>query len=218
MTARRAIIFANGRLDDPQDVRKYLEPADLLVAADGGARHCQAAGLQPHILVGDFDSLTEAEAAAMQAAGVQVVRHPARKDYTDLELALQVAAQAGCRQALVFGALGGRWDQSIANLLLPAAPGLEALDVRLVDGPQQIALLRSGQSRRITGRPGETVSLIPIGGDAGGVSTSGLEFPLQGEDLLFGATRGISNQLVAEHASVSLERGLLLVLQSPAEV
>jgi thiamine pyrophosphokinase len=215
---RRAIIVANGRLERPQEIADHLQPGDLLIAADGGARHLQKASLLPHVLIGDFDSLEAGELQALEHSGVKVVQHPARKDYTDLELALRYAAQNGMRHALVFGALGGRWDQSLANLLIAAAPGLEHLEVALVDGAQRISLLRGGQRRTLHGQPGETVSLLPVGGEAVGIHTQGLEYPLHGEDLHFGATRGISNTLLAAQAQVSLQRGLLLLVQAPANV
>lgn len=217
-TNQRAVIFANGRLEKAETVAAHIQQGDLLLAADGGARHMQRLGLQPHVLVGDFDSLDENEVAALHSAGVEIVRHPARKDYTDLELALHYAAGRDCREAVVFGALGGRWDQTLANLLLPAAPRLEEIEILLVDGLQRISLLRGGQNRTLHGQPGETVSLIPIGGKACGIHTHGLEYPLHGEDLLFGTTRGISNTLLASQAVVSLGSGLLLVVQSPETV
>lgn len=218
------MIVANGRLEHPQEITAHLQPGDLLIAADGGARHLQKAGLLPHVLIGDFDSLEAGEVQALVDAarqphpGLIVVKHPARKDYTDLELALRYAAQVGMRHALVFGGLGGRWDQSLANLLIAAAPGLERLEITLVDGAQRISLLRGGQRRTLHGQPGETVSLLPVGGEAGGIHTQGLEYPLHGEDLHFGATRGISNTLLAAQAQVSLQRGLLLVVQAPEDV
>lgn len=217
-TYQRAIIFANGRLDQPEFISGHLREGDLLIAADGGSRHMQRLDLQPHVLIGDFDSLSPQEIDTLQAAGVQILRHPAHKDYTDLELALLYAARQGAREALVFGALGGRWDQSLANLLLPAAPDLEHIEIHLVEGLQQISLLRGGHTRRLQGQPGETISLIPIGGAACGIHTQGLEYPLDGEDLHFGTTRGISNTLLSSQASVSLQSGLLLVVQSPETV
>jgi len=84
----RAIIFANGEFPDPQGVRNLLRPDDLIIAADGGTRHALAAGVIPHIVVGDLDSLSPDEQARVEAAGSQIVRFSPRKDETDLELAL----------------------------------------------------------------------------------------------------------------------------------
>jgi thiamine pyrophosphokinase len=161
--------------------------------------------------VGDFDSLNEPELTALQASGTQLARYDRRKDFTDLELALEHAQRNGASEALVFGALGGRWDQTLANLLLPAAKTLSGLKIRLLDSDQEISLLRDGENCRLEGRPGDTLSLIPLTLEARGVVTQGLEYPLKRETLYLGATRGISNVFVEQQACVSLEEGLLLI-------
>jgi thiamine pyrophosphokinase len=208
----RAIIFANGSPSSAPDLPDLQPlPDDLLIAADGGARLCRQLGMLPHILVGDFDSLEPQELADLAAQGVEIRQHPARKDYTDLELALLHAQSLGVREALVVGALGLRWDQTLANLLLPASADLDNLKIRLFDGKQEISLARAGQVLEIAGKPGDTVSLIPLAGDALGVRTDGLEYALHGQALRFGSTRGVSNVLLGERAHVSMELGLLLV-------
>ena len=206
----RAVIFANGTLNDPRQSLAAIQAGDIVIAADGGARHCRALELTPAVVLGDFDSLSTEELAQLEREGVQVVRYPSRKDFTDLELALQHAVCLGADEILVFGALGARWDQTLANLLLPAAPGLEQVCIRLLDGPQEIALLRAGEAHTLSGQAGDTVSLIPLGGDARGITTAGLEYSLVDGTLYFGATRGISNVLLGEQATVRLQDGLLL--------
>ena len=206
----RAIIFANAALQEPELARADMQPCDLLIAADGGALHFRRLGLTPAILIGDFDSLDAAGLEEFRAAGTEIIRHPARKDYTDLELALRYALEQGAEEILVLAALGQRWDQTLANLLLPAAAELAPVRISLMDGPQEILLLRNGGQLEVRGRPGDTVSLIPLGGDARGVTTHHLEYPLSQETLLFGSTRGISNVLLAATARVTLQEGLLL--------
>jgi thiamine pyrophosphokinase len=208
----RAIIFAGGKLAHPDQDRTHLRPGEWIIAADGGAHHCLALGLAPTIAIGDFDSLTPAELHSLESAGTELIRHPRHKDETDLELAVRLASGRGADEVLILGGLGERWDQSLANLLLPAAPGLERLKLRLVDGPQEITTLRGGESLALHGQPGDTVSLIPLGGDALGVTTRGLEYLLEAGTLPYGATLGVSNALTAETASVSLSKGLLLCI------
>jgi thiamine pyrophosphokinase len=207
---RRAVIFANGLLGNLNAARQSLRLDDIIIAADGGARHCRRLGLTPHFIVGDFDSLEDVELQAFQEAGVVILQHPARKDFTDLELALRHARSLGVAEILILGGLGARWDQTLANLLLPAAKEFTGVHIRLLDGAQEVFLLRGGESAEVGGIPGDTVSLIPLGGDARGVTTTGLEYPLTSEILVFGATRGVSNVLMGESGSVRLERGLLL--------
>ena len=206
----RVVIFANGVLNEPQHTQNHLQADDFLIAADGGALHCLDLGLIPHIVIGDFDSLDPQRLSQLSATGSQLIRHPARKDSTDLELALAYACQLQPDRVLIFGALGNRWDQTLANLLLPASKEFASLDIRLVDGQQEIFLIRSGQTIEIGGNPGDTLSLVPLGGDATGISTQGLEYALIEGDLFFGSTRGISNVLLENKAVISCREGLLV--------
>ena len=206
----RTIIFANGQLENQNHIQAEIQAGDLLIAVDGGARHFRSLGLAPHLAVGDFDSLTAEELLELEKSGVQIIRYPERKDFTDLELALQLAVERGAGEVIVFAALGNRWDQTLANLLLPAALHFDQLQVRLIDGEQEIALLRNGETLVLNGQPGDTISLVPVGGDAIGVTTQGLEYPLHQETLYFGSTRGVSNVLLSSGARVTLENGLLI--------
>jgi thiamine pyrophosphokinase len=140
-----------------------------------------------------------------------LVAFPARKDFTDLELALRYAQEAGCGEVLVLGALGNRWDQTLANLLLPASRDFAGLAIRMVDGDQEISALKAGETLSVTGQPGDTVSLIPLVGDAAGITTSGLDYPLSYGKIGFGSTLGISNELTGGQATIRLRQGLLLV-------
>jgi thiamine pyrophosphokinase len=206
----RAVVIANGVLSDPSKSLSYIHADDLLIAADGGALHCQVLGLAPDVVIGDFDSIEVGLLAELEAGGAKVIRHPARKDYTDLELALQYARDAGANQILVLAALGNRWDQTLANLLLPASEDFSQVDIRLLDGHQEVLLVRAGLGVHVKGQPGDTLSLIPLYGDAHGVTTRGLEYPLNEGTLTFGSTRGISNVLLEDEAEIFLRQGLLV--------
>ena len=204
----RTIIFANGEFPHPQHTHTLLRPDDLIIAADGGTRHALAAGIVPHIVIGDLDSLSPDEQARVEAAGARIIRFSPRKDETDLELALLHAASEGATEIVILAALGGRLDQTIANLLLLALPELSGLDVRIVEGAQTAFIVHD--EALIEGRPGDTLSLIPLGGDAVGVTAEGLEWPLHEDILRFGPARGVSNVLAARIAHVRVRRGLLL--------
>jgi thiamine pyrophosphokinase len=204
----RAVIFANGEFPDPQSARDLLRSDDLVIAADGGARHALAAGATPNVIIGDLDSLSLEEQARVEATGSQIIRFSPRKDETDLELALQYAVREGATEIIVLAALGGRLDQTVANLLLLAMPELGGIAVRVVEGAQTAFLVRD--KALVEGQPGDTVSLIPLGGDAVGVTAEGLEWPLHEETLRFGPARGVSNTLTAGQARVRVRQGLLL--------
>ncbi len=212
MSATRAIIFANGDLADPQAVREMLQPDDYLIAADGGLRHMQALGLKPHLLIGDLDSLEDGQRAQLESEGVAVERHPRDKDETDLELALLAAAKKGCKHIRVVAALGGRLDQTLANLFLLEMDGLEGIDVRLDDGREEILIIH--EAATLHGKPGDTVSLLARDGCTNGVTTQGLKYPLNRETLCPNRTRGVSNEMLSEEASVTVASGRLLCIHT----
>lgn len=213
MTA--ALIFANGDPLDGPMVRRWLARAvdPYLLAADGGANIAALYGVRPQRVVGDMDSVTPALLADLEARGVDIVRHPAAKDETDLELALLDAAARGCDPIIVIGAVGGRLDHTLANVYLLALPELEDRTVRLVAGREEVMLLRPGV-HTVAGMAGDTVSLLPIGGPAAGVRTSGLAYPLHAESLHFGPARGVSNVMLGATAEVTLESGWLLLIHT----
>jgi thiamine pyrophosphokinase len=208
----RAVIFANGELRDPQATIAALEPEDLVIAADGGMRHVRRLGLSPTCIVGDMDSLDALEIEPLRAKGVEIMRFPERKDQTDLELAIQYAVRLGVDEIVVFGAFGARWDHTLANMLLSLHPDMLGVKCSFVDGGQRVFVARG--MTPIEGAPGDLVSLIPVGGDAVGVTTRGLEYPLQDGRLSMGSTLGVSNVFAQSPASVDVRRGRLLVFVS----
>ena len=209
----RVIVVASGELDE-RDAR-WLASVDLLIAADGGAASLDRIGRRPDRLIGDLDSVSADLVERLEAAGTRVERHPTDKDASDTELALGAAIAAGGTEIVLLGALGGaRLDHEVANLLLIADPELEGVDVRLIQGGTTVRVLRGGGRLTLHDADGELVSLLPVGGDATGVTTTGLRWSLADAVLRMGRSRGLSNELVEASASVSLERGTLLVVQT----
>ena len=212
----RVVVVASGELE-PEDGR-WLDRADLLIAADGGAASLDRLGRRPDVLVGDLDSADAALVERLMDAGTRVERHDHDKEASDTELALEAAIAAGATEVLLLGALGGeRVDHELANLLLLADPALAGRDVRLIRGPIAVRALRTGTSVALGGGPGDLVTLLPVGGDAAGVTTRGLRWALDGATLRLGRSRGLSNEIVSQPASVSLEQGTLLVVETAIE-
>ena len=205
------VIFAGGTLRPGKAVQAAIASADLVIAADSGAASALEQGCTPAIIVGDFDSLDPLTAQQLQEQGSRFVPVPAEKDETDTELAIQTAIEQGATSITILGWLGGaRFDHTMANILLLA--GFETVSIRLVDGPSICWLLRGPGMASIEGQVDDLLSLLPLTNDATGVSTQGMYYPLHGETLRFGKPRGVSNALTQEHAEVSLEGGLLLII------
>jgi len=209
----RVLLVANGELDPEAARRLQGASFDRVIAVDGGAEHCRSLGLRPDLVLGDLDSLGPATLAHCIQMGAAVERHPARKDQTDLELALLRAAGDGATHLVLAGVLGGRFDMTLANVLLLTLPALRPLQVELWDR-RQTAWLLHPPGGEVLGRPGDMLSLLPLLGDAEGVATEGLEYPLREESLRFGQARGLSNVLTAPRAAVRLGAGLLLAVRT----
>jgi thiamine pyrophosphokinase len=211
---RHVVVFAGG---DPVDLavrdtlRDALPAPATVIAADSGLHHAQDLGVPVDIVVGDLDSVDEARLADEVVRGAQVERHPAEKDATDLELALDVARRCGADDVLVVGGAGGRLDHFLANALVLASDAFADMDVRALVGEALVTVVR----RRTTlhGEPGSLLTLLPVGGPARGVSTKALRYPLAGDDLFPASTRGVSNEFLEPVAIVELEQGVLLAVQ-----
>lgn len=191
-------------------------PADaFVVAADSGLAAADVLGLHVDLVVGDMDSVDPARLAAAEAAGTRVERHPAAKDDTDLAIAMDAAVGRGATRLTVVGGDGGRLDHLLAGALLLASDAYADVEVVAYPGPATVTVVRHEATLR--GRPGELVSLLAVHGPARGVVTDGLLYPLAGEDLAPGSTRGVSNELTRPTADVRLATGVLLAVQ-PGEL
>lgn len=210
----RAIIIASGRPPDGKSWSHWVETGDLIVGADGGAAQALAWGVTPHVVIGDMDSLPGEAQASLAARGCEFIVHPRAKDETDLELALNYVLDRWCQEAVILGALGGRLDHTLANVLLLALPRFAAVQIRIVDGSEEALLVRDGGAATVDGQPGDTLSLLPLGGDARGVTTAGLAWALDGDTLRFGSSRGVSNEMTASTARITVEHGCVLVVHN----
>ncbi len=195
-----------------------LNDAATVIAADGGAESLVAAARHVDRLVGDLDSIDPDVVERLAAGGTDIERHPSDKEASDTELAVRSALAAGATRVVLLGAVGGnRLDHELANLLLLADPAVAGIDIRTVHGPSVVRPLRSGGRIQLEGRVGDLVTLLPIGGDANGVTTRGLRWPLEAATLRLGGSRGLSNEITEAGAWVGLERGTLLVVEIERE-
>jgi thiamine pyrophosphokinase len=223
---QRIIIFANGELPDTRRARSLIRNDDYIMCADGGTRHASALGIQPNLIIGDMDSAEQGVLRKFKDDGVNIELYPQDKNETDLELAISHAIELDPKQIIIVAALGGRLDQTLANIALltdvrlstlrhgsqrpDVLSGGRAFDVRLDDGVEEIFLCRS--QAEVHGRSGDIVSLIPWQGAVSQVQTQNLKWVLSKETLYPDKTRGISNEMTNDIASVSIGSGLLLIV------
>jgi thiamine pyrophosphokinase len=222
MNVDHALVLADGTVEPIAEIDRswpgWAAGVDLVIAADGGARHAAGLGVQVDRWVGDGDSIGDADLAQLAEAGVAIDRAAVDKDETDAELALLAALAAGAQRVTIVGALGGeRLDHELGNVWLLAHPGLDGRDGRLVGGRTRIRLLSPGRTE-LHGRAGDGLSLLPFGGDVAGIRTDGLRYPLRDEPLVIGRSRGLSNVRTDPAAVVEFHTGRLLVVETPARL
>jgi len=188
-----------------------VPPGAPIIAADSGLEHALALGLEVAVAVGDFDSASSEAVAIAEAAGVRIERHPTEKDATDLELALDAAMRMNPRRILVLAARGGRLDHELAALLLLGSERYAAAEIDANIGDADVHVVRG--LRTLRGEPGELITLLAVNGPAIGVTTEGLTYPLRGETLEPGSSRGVSNVFESEEARISVADGVLLAVR-----
>jgi thiamine pyrophosphokinase len=237
LSAYRVVIIANGNAPSKAEIAAWLRPNDVLLCADGGAKIALQNGLTPKAVIGDFDSLSQTDLATLTQLGAQLMQFPVNKNETDLELTLLYAAGAELPQypnskpsptsrifsplppdeIVILGALGGRTDQTLANLMLLTLPALQSIHTIIAGncseaGCEQITLITPHRKTLLRGREGDIVSLLPIGGNVTGIVTNGLAYALSNESLIFGLARGVSNVMLTNQAGISISQGYLLCI------
>ena len=206
------LVVLNGDVD-PAFLARQLATADLVVAADGGARAVTEAGGACDVIVGDGDSLGEAGLACAQAANpdVEVRRFPTAKDATDAELAMQAALEIEPERIVVVGAFGGaRLDHELATVMLLANRSWRDHEVVLADGRREVRLVTN--QAEIHGHAGDIVTLLAVGGPVQHIHTRGLLYELRGRSLEVGTSLGVSNELTGRMATLQVGSGLLLLV------
>ncbi len=204
-------VVALGGDADPAHVRGVLGRAQLVIAADGGAAHVEAAGGVCDAIVGDQDSVAAATLDRALASGADIRDFPTAKDATDGELALREALSRGTSSITIVGALGGpRMDHLLANVALLAHPSLRGVEAVIEDAAHRIWLVGEKSSWR--GEAGDCLTLLAFGGDAHGVTTTGLRYALQDGTLEHGSSLGVSNEMTEPLAELSVARGSVLVI------
>jgi len=208
----RAVIFANGIMNKWPPGFELSRERDLIIAADGGFNHCRKWNVAPHVLIGDMDSVNPSDLETLGNGQIEIQRFPVMKDETDLHLALQLAIDRNASEIILLGALGDRWDMTLANVLILTTPLLHGVDVKILDSQCELLCLQGHQKINLEGEPGNGVSIIPLAGSVTGVTLRGFEFALDKETLPVGTTRGISNVFKENNAEIEIEKGYLLVI------
>lgn len=207
----RAVIMAGGEFVSAPHLIDTIKTADLLLAADAGLTTLCDLGFTPALVIGDLDSTEPGIVARASAHGCEVIRYSPHKDFSDTELAVEVAVERGADEVVLMGALGGsRLDHLLANVGLLASPLLIDKQARIVDDRHELRLVRDRMV--FWGTPGDMITLLPFGGEVGGVTTYELLYPLNNATIQPGSTWGLSNVMLTSRAEVEITSGLLLTI------
>jgi len=197
-------------------IRQHIPAHQLVIAADSGLHGAIDLGLRVNVVIGDMDSVDKAVLAAVEANGTTVTQLPRDKDSTDAELALLKAVEMGATKIVLITKGGGRLDHELGVFAVLQNPNLRHCTIEALWDNSILHLIHGPASVTITGKVGSNVGLIAAGGSASGISTAGLKWALANESLTPHSSRGISNQLTEETATISVQTGSLFVVQSSA--
>ena len=206
-------IVSGGRLGDQSFFQEKITRMEncLIICCDGGARHFQYLKIKPDVIIGDMDSIDPASLASYTTQGIKIIKYPANKDFTDTELALDYALNLKPEAIFIWGALGGRIDHALANVF-PLCKGQEkGIRTCLIDEYGEAFVLDKETS--FINETGKTVSLIALSPEVTGINLKGFLYPLKDRTLAMGASRGISNIINEDSASIIVKNGNLLVIK-----
>ena len=195
-------IICNAPIENISKLKEKVANFPVLIAVDGGINHCYKLGLYPDLIVGDFDSADSAILKNFE--NIPKKSYPQDKDKTDLEIALELVDHAQVKEITVFGALGGRTDHTLGNLILlsryPGKVFFETDKERIFVIDRQVEFVSY---------PGQLISLIPLNGPVKGIDTEELKWKLKNATL-DKQFIGISNEALGRRVLISAKEGDLL--------
>lgn len=214
LAAKRAALILNGSIDDYQKIKNRIEENNYkaLIAVDGGANHLYKMGLVPDYIIGDMDSIEEEAFNHYNSEGCVFEKFPTRKSETDAELGVILAEKMEFMCLDIYASLGGRIDHEIANVLLLYYIQKKGIFPRIISDSEEIHLLENDELA-LEGKAGDIVSIIPIKGDAKGVTLRNLEYPLEEFDMEYSIPRGVSNVMLEDICYIDVRDGSILVIK-----
>ena len=210
LSAPLAVVFLDGAYEDAAYYRAWAAAAELVLAADGGARFLLDLGGAPDVVVGDFDSLPPADAERLAGLGVATVRHPTRKDQTDGELAVDEALRRGAGELVLVGALGAL-DHTLGHLAILRRLAARGVPARLASPELNVRVLVAPEHAQLDAESRTRVSVVPLGADAV-VTLAGFDYPLTRGVLPAASCLGLGNFIATAGAEVEVHKGAVAVL------
>ncbi|UQZ37145.1 thiamine diphosphokinase [Paenibacillus sp. PK3_47] len=211
MPVSRVVIVAGGELSE--DCLRLLDEGDFVIGADRGALFLVSHGITPDISVGDFDSVSPEDVIRIEQGSKEIIScDPVNKDLTDSEMALELALEQQPESILITGVTGTRMDQTLASIQMMTRALQRQVSCSIVDAHNYITL--TGSHALVLDRGYTYVSLLPLTPEVTGITLQGFLYPLENATLKLGQSLAVSNRLLGESGIVTIESGLLLIIQS----
>ena len=207
----KCVILSGGTPPGPEFLKCHIKTAGLFIGVDGAADFLVQIGITPDVLIGDFDTADPKSVTALERHGVKILRLEPEKNETDTEAAIEYAANAGADDIVILGALGGRVDHTLSNIMMLVRADRKGAACRITD--EQCEMFVSDKTFILSGRPGQVISILPLTGEVC-VNAQGLKYPLQNLVLNWGSSRGISNVMQKGAASISIAGGYALIVKN----
>ncbi len=206
----KCVIVSGGEAPRKSDLKKQLKDADLLIAVDGAADLLDRWGIVPHYVIGDMDTAADNSLARLAESGAAAVKLPREKNESDTQAAVDFALKSGADDIVMLGATGGRFDHAMGNVAMLVRAARAGARCRMIDKTNEMWAAEGEHD--VWGRPGQTVSIIPLTGDLF-VTATNLEYPLEDLKLGVDASRGISNVILHSPAHLSISGGYALIVK-----
>ena len=208
----KCVIIANGELEYTDNIIKIIKNADMIISADGGARHLRALNILPDVMIGDFDSINFADHSFFKQKQIKTLSFPLKKEHTDTELCVSYALENKASDITLLGVTGSRLDHTLANIFLLKRLAQLKIPARIISRHNEIYIVTD--FIEIKGQPNDLLSIIPVTQQVTGIELKGLEYPLKNASIKMGETLGISNVFKESVVSISIKKGILIVTRS----
>lgn len=207
-------IILNGEIEDYKFIKSIIENNyDYIICADGGANHIYKMDIVPDYIIGDLDSVDEEVVRYYKENNVKFEKFPSRKNETDTELCIYLARNLNAKYIDFIGALGGRVDHMIANINLLYYVRNMNIIPRIIS-EKSIIYIAINEEITVEGNKSDTISVIPLNGQAKGVTLTNLEYPLKDYDMDYGIPLGMSNVMLKNICTIKVREGCLLIIRN----
>lgn len=178
---------------------------DMIIAADGGYRYLLDAGIEPDIIIGDFDSL------GIVPNGKNVVKLNPVKDVTDMFAASEIGIDKGYSEIHFYGACGGRIDHTLANIQLAALLSQKNIKAFIHDGNSIITAITDSSISFPADCTGY-ISLFSHSDKCTGVYIKGLKYTLENATLTNSFSLGVSNEFIGCESEIIISKGTAVIV------